>query len=60
MRCARIRRSIFTTCAAGDAPPPADLIILPGSKNVQRDLAWLRAQGWDAAIATASALRRQA
>ncbi|MGD7095609.1 cobyric acid synthase [Ralstonia pseudosolanacearum] len=31
--------------------PPADLVILPGSKSVQADLAWLRAHGWDAAIA---------
>jgi len=31
--------------------PPADLIILPGSKSVQADLAWLRANGWEAAIA---------
>jgi adenosylcobyric acid synthase len=30
--------------------PPADLIVLPGSKSVQADLAWLRAQGWEAAI----------
>jgi adenosylcobyric acid synthase len=30
--------------------PPADLIILPGSKSVRADLAWLRAQGWEAAI----------
>ncbi|OQX12894.1 MAG: cobyric acid synthase CobQ [Thiothrix lacustris] len=30
--------------------PPADLIILPGSKNVGFDLAWLRSQGWEAAI----------
>ena len=30
--------------------PAADLIILPGSKAVQQDLAWLRAQGWQAAI----------
>lgn len=30
--------------------PPADLIILPGSKAVRADLAWLRAQGWDKAI----------
>lgn len=30
--------------------PPADLIVLPGSKAVQSDLAWLRAQGWEAAI----------
>jgi adenosylcobyric acid synthase len=32
------------------APPPADLVILPGSKNVQSDLAWLRAQGWGDAL----------
>lgn len=31
--------------------PPADLIILPGSKAVRADLAFLRAQGWDKAIA---------
>jgi adenosylcobyric acid synthase len=30
--------------------PAADLIVLPGSKSVQADLAWLRAQGWDAAV----------
>ncbi|WP_028007187.1 cobyric acid synthase [Solimonas flava] len=29
-------------------PPPADLVILPGSKAVCSDLAQLRAQGWDA------------
>ncbi len=29
-----------------DTPPPADLVILPGSKNVRDDLAWLLAQGW--------------
>lgn len=28
------------------APPPADWVILPGSKNVRADLDWLRAQGW--------------
>lgn len=28
-------------------PPPADLVILPGSKSVRADLAWLRAQGWE-------------
>ncbi len=31
--------------------PAADLIVLPGSKNTRADLAWLRAQGWDQAIA---------
>ncbi|MGM0521972.1 MAG: cobyric acid synthase [Pseudomonadota bacterium] len=30
--------------------PPADLIILPGSKSTRDDLEWLRAQGWEAAI----------
>lgn len=30
--------------------PPADLIILPGSKSTRADLAWLRAQGWEEAI----------
>ena len=34
----------------GQAIPPADLIILPGSKSVRADLARLREQGWDAAI----------
>ena len=30
--------------------PDADLIVLPGSKNVGFDLAWLKAQGWQTAI----------
>ena len=34
-----------------EAPPACDLIMLPGSKAVRDDLAWLRAHGWDAAIA---------
>jgi adenosylcobyric acid synthase len=34
----------------GQAIPPADLIILPGSKSVRADLHWLRAQGWEPAI----------
>jgi adenosylcobyric acid synthase len=34
----------------GESIPPADLIILPGSKSVRADLAWLRAHGWDTAI----------
>ncbi|MCF6219135.1 MAG: cobyric acid synthase [Gammaproteobacteria bacterium] len=33
--------------APGKAPPPADLVILPGSKNVASDLNWLRQQGWE-------------
>jgi adenosylcobyric acid synthase len=28
-------------------PPGADLIVLPGSKNVRADLDWLRAHGWE-------------
>lgn len=34
----------------GQAIPAADLIILPGSKSVRADLAWLREQGWETAI----------
>lgn len=30
--------------------PPADLIILPGSKHTRGDLDWLRANGWDRAL----------
>ncbi len=30
-----------------EAIPPADLIILPGSKNVAFDLQWLKTQGWE-------------
>ncbi|HEY0341199.1 MAG TPA: cobyric acid synthase, partial [Steroidobacteraceae bacterium] len=30
----------------GESPPPADLVILPGSKSVRSDLDWLRRQGW--------------
>ncbi|MDP3482889.1 MAG: cobyric acid synthase, partial [Sulfuricella sp.] len=36
--------------AAGESMPPADLIILPGSKNVRGDLAWLRENGWEEAV----------
>ncbi|NVZ58204.1 cobyric acid synthase [Pseudomonas sp. OE 28.3] len=35
----------------GQPIPPADLIILPGSKSVRSDLAYLRANGWDTAVA---------
>ena len=34
----------------GEDFPPADLVILPGSKSVRADLAWLREQGWETAI----------
>ena len=40
----------FRWVGPGQPIPPADLIVLPGSKSVQADLAWLRAQGWEAAI----------
>ena len=30
--------------------PPADLIILPGSKSTRSDLQWLRSQGWPEVI----------
>jgi len=40
----------FRYLGPGEVFPPADLVILPGSKNVQHDLAWLRAQGWEAAL----------
>lgn len=30
--------------------PPADLILLPGSKSTRHDLEWLQAQGWPEAI----------
>ncbi|MDP2154986.1 MAG: cobyric acid synthase, partial [Sulfuricella sp.] len=36
--------------AAGESIPFADLIILPGSKNVRGDLAWLRGNGWEEAV----------
>jgi len=42
----------------GQPVPAADLIVLPGSKSVRADLAWLRANGWEAAIQRA--LWRQA
>lgn len=35
----------------GQPIPAADLIILPGSKSVRSDLAYLRANGWDSAVA---------
>ncbi|MCK8515384.1 cobyric acid synthase [Methylonatrum kenyense] len=30
--------------------PPADLVILPGSKSTRSDLDWLRRQGWETAL----------
>ncbi|MDE2584315.1 MAG: cobyric acid synthase [Betaproteobacteria bacterium] len=41
----------FRFIGPNEAPPSdVDLIVLPGSKSVQADLAWLRQQGWDRAI----------
>ena len=44
----------------GEAVPAADLIILPGSKSVRADLAWLARQWLGGGDPTPSALRRQA
>ncbi|MHC5348086.1 cobyric acid synthase [Metapseudomonas furukawaii] len=41
----------LTFVAPGQPIPPADLIILPGSKSVRADLARLREHGWDQALA---------
>ncbi len=41
----------FQFVRMGEAIPPADLIILPGSKNVRGDLAQMRTSGWQLAIA---------
>jgi adenosylcobyric acid synthase len=35
----------------GENVPTCDLIVLPGSKATRADLAWLRVQGWEEAIA---------
>ena len=40
----------FRWIGPGEAPPAADLIVLPGSKAVRADLEWLREQGWATAI----------
>ena len=40
----------FRYVGPGENIPDADLIILPGSKSVRADLAWLRANGWDRAL----------
>jgi adenosylcobyric acid synthase len=40
----------FRWIGPGQPLPPCDLIVLPGSKSVQADLAWLREQGHEAAI----------
>jgi len=40
----------FRWVGPGQPLPPCDLIVLPGSKSVQADLAWLRDQGHEDAI----------
>jgi adenosylcobyric acid synthase len=40
----------FRYVGPGEGIPGADLIILPGSKSVRADLAWLRANGWERAL----------
>jgi adenosylcobyric acid synthase len=40
-----------TYVGPGETPPPCDLIVLPGSKATRADLAWLRANGWEEALA---------
>ena len=37
-------------CRQPDVSTPVDLIILPGSKSVRDDLAWLKESGWESAI----------
>ncbi|MBU1465914.1 MAG: cobyric acid synthase [Gammaproteobacteria bacterium] len=36
-----------TLVGSNESIPPADLVILPGSKSVQSDLAFLRQEGWE-------------
>jgi adenosylcobyric acid synthase len=36
----------FQWVGPGQTIPPADLVVLPGSKAVRADLEWLRDQGW--------------
>src|SRR6185436_13830081 len=40
----------FRFIGPSETVPPADLIVLPGSKSVRADLDWLRASGWESAI----------
>jgi adenosylcobyric acid synthase len=40
----------FRFVGQNEEVPPADLVILPGSKSVCADLDWLRAHGWESAI----------
>ncbi|MCH8544906.1 MAG: cobyric acid synthase [Alcanivorax sp.] len=40
----------LTFVGPGEPVPPADLVVLPGSKSTRADLAWLREQGWPQAL----------
>jgi len=40
----------FSYVGPGEPVPAADLIVLPGSKSVRADLAWLRANGWETTL----------
>ena len=40
----------FRFVGPGEAVPPADLVILPGTKNVRHDLQWLRDNHWVPAL----------
>jgi len=47
----RLHPQVALTFVGPDQPvPPADVIILPGSKHTRADLDWLRAQGWEGVI----------
>ncbi|SFU86797.1 cobyric acid synthase [Halomonas korlensis] len=47
----RLHPQVQLTFVGPNQPvPPADLIILPGSKSTRSDLQWLRAQGWEPAL----------
>ena len=47
----RLHPQVSLSFIGPDQPiPPADVIILPGSKSTASDLAWLKRQGWDAAM----------
>ncbi len=44
----RLHPNVQVTLVGANEPiPPADLVILPGSKSVQSDLAFLRQEGWE-------------
>jgi len=47
----RLHPGVELVFVGPDEPiPPADLIILPGSKSTRHDLTWLKQQGWPEAI----------